>query len=278
MKKICCIIIIAFLAVAVVGCGTTKSTSSNTNNSTQSTTTSSSTSISSGKIDSITKFTDAFTAEQKKTEQIINDYDAMPIMELVTPQLDLASAVFYDILNLDNKDGHFEGKIGLSDHTGFEEKKGSVTNFGSDYVVAENQSFGNTKKGDHFVENGTFDTTKQYFKSEKYTEREGKKISATISEFKCLADGTFLVLQSNGNAFDGKGEEVNSNKYIFLAIGKDRYDFVIAEDVKGPSFTPVLLSDKGELTKQSAIETFKASGWTIEKTGGIVNGKLVKDN
>lgn len=277
MKRIFVIILLSILAISLVGCGATNDTTNKEQSSNESDANTSANSTATGKIDSITKFTDAFTTEQKMTEQIINDYDGMPIMELVTPQLNLASGVFYDLLNLDNKEGRFEGKLGLSDNTGFTEKKGSITNFGTDYIRAEDQSFGNTKKGDRVIEIGIFDATKQYYKSEQSTEREGKKISISFTEFQRLADGTFLVLQSEGNAFNGKGEEVNTNNFIFLAIGNDRYDFVIANDVKGPSFTPVTLSDKGELTKKQAIEIFKSFGWTIEQTGGIENGKLVKD-
>lgn len=278
MKKILSIVFVLVLTISIAGCGASKDTAgSSANQSSASGTSTSSDSKTSGKIDTITKFCDALSAEQKLTEQIINNYEGMPILELVTPQQNLAAAVFYELLNMDNKEGKFEGKFGLSDHNGFIEKKGNISTFGYDYIYSQEKSFGNSKKGDRIVENGVFDADKQYYKSEEFSERDGKKISVSWTEFQRLADGTFLVLQSFGNAFNGKGDAVNSNKFIYLVIGKDRYDFVIAKANIGPIFTPVLLSDKGEMTKQQASELFKSSGWTIDETGGIIDGKLVKD-
>jgi 5-hydroxyisourate hydrolase-like protein (transthyretin family) len=271
MKKLLSLIFILVLSIFIVGCNSSKETTTNTSGQG-----SSNEQKTAGKIDTITKFSDALTTEQKKTENIINDYEGMPIMELFTPQLNLTSGVFYDVLNIDNKDGRFEGKFALSGHDGYIEKKGNISNFGYDYIVAEDNQNGKGK-GDHLVESGVFDSDKQYYKSEQYTERDGKKISVSYTEFQRLADGTFLVLQSEGNAFDSRGEEVNSNKFIYLVIGEGRYDFVIAKADIGPSFVPVLLSDKGEMTKEQANELFKSSGWKIEQTGGIKDGKLVKD-
>jgi hypothetical protein len=230
----------------------------------------------SSKIDTISKFSDELTNTQKLTEDIIDAYDGMPILALVTPQLSLISGIFYELLNIDNKNGRFEGKIALSNNPGFIEKTGDISKFGYDYVLQADNSMSG-KKGDRNVENGIFDVSKQYYKTETYVERSGKKTNRTITEFLRLANGNFLILQSGSNALDFSGNAKNANTFVFLIIGKDRYDFVTAKATIGTEFTPILLSDKGEQTKEQMIALFKSATYTIDKSGGIKTGKLTLD-
>ncbi len=52
----------------------------------------------------------AWGALYNQNEKAINNYDAMPIMGLVTPPLTFLGSVQFDLLNMDNKDGRFEGR------------------------------------------------------------------------------------------------------------------------------------------------------------------------
>ena len=68
---------------------------------------------SSGKIDNLVAFTDAWTEMYAIHESTINAYTGMPIMSLVMVGLPIANAIFYSMLNLDNVDGNFSGNIGF---------------------------------------------------------------------------------------------------------------------------------------------------------------------
>lgn len=271
MKKILSILLILLLAISMAACGSSNDTGGGSAEQSDS-----SGAGTSGKINTITELSDALVETQKQTEDIVNGYEGIASLDLLTPQLNLATGAFYDLLNIDNKDGRHEGQLFMSNHDGFIEKKGSVSNFGYDHILDRDGSLGD-KKGDRSVENGVFDSQKQYYKSEQYLEREGKKTRTSYHEFQRLADGTFLILHSTGYNFDSMGNPKNYNKIIYLIVGTDRYDFVVAEAEIGADFKPVLISDTGEMTKEEARERFESSGWTTKVTGGIKDGKLVED-
>jgi hypothetical protein len=213
----------------------------------------------------------------KQNEAVINSYDGMPIMALVTPPVTFISTVQFDLLNIDNKDGRIEGKLMFAGYNGFVEKAGAKITFGYEHKL-EKDGFGPAAKaGDRNVENGSLALDKEHYISETFTERAGRKIARDYTEFKRLGDGSMICLAFSGHTLNMKGDEDTSDEVIFLHNGKNRYDFVIAKAKTGPEFKSISFTDKGDLSKEQAIELFKTAGYTIDQTGGIRDGKLVVD-
>lgn len=220
---------------------------------------------------------DAWSSLYSQNEAVINKYDGMPIMGLVTPPVTFISSVQFDLLNIDNKDGRIEGKLMLAGYNGFVEKSGAKITFGSDHKLDKNGFGPAAKAGDRMVENGSLELDKEYYIAETFTERAGRKISRSYTEFKRLGDGSMICLALSGNTLNMKGDEDIRDEVIFLRNGKGQYDFVIANGKTGPEFKSISFADKGDLTKEQAIELFKAMGYAIDQTGGIKEGKLVVD-
>jgi hypothetical protein len=220
---------------------------------------------------------EAWNALYNKNEAVLNAYEGMPIMELVTPAMTFIAAVQFDLLNPDNKDGRFEGVLPLAGFKGFLEKAGSKITFGFDRKL-EKDGFGpRAKAGDREVENGSLDLDQKYYRAENFIERAEKRISRSYAEFKQLADGTMICLVFDGQTINMRGDEETSDSVIYLHNGKNQYDFVLAKGKTGPGFKSISFGDQGDLTKDKAIEGFKAAGYTIDQTGGIKDGKLVVD-
>ena len=149
--------------------------------------------------------------------------------------------------------------------------------FGYDDVL-EQDGFGfSSKAGDRKVENGTCDLEKVYFFEESYTEREGEIFTRSVSEFRQEKDGSMSCFVLSGGNFDSRGNVSSHSDYLFVRNGKNQYDFVIAIGQEGPDFKVISLKDYGDLTKEKAIELFEAAGYVVEKSGGIVDGKLTLD-
>jgi hypothetical protein len=220
---------------------------------------------------------DAWNELYKQNEAVINGYEGMPIMGLVTPSITFITSVQFDLLNIDNKDGHIEGKLMFAGYNGFVEKAGAKITFGYDHRL-EKDGFGpSAKAGDHSVENGSLDLAKEFYICEMFTERAGRKISRSYHEFKRLGDKSMICLAFSGQVFNGKGDEDASDEVIFLHNGKNQYDFVIARAKTGPEFKSMSFADKGDLTKTQAMELFRTAGYTIDQSGGIKDGKLIVD-
>jgi hypothetical protein len=118
---------------------------------------------------------------------------------------------------------------------------------------------------------------KEHYISEMFTERAGRKISRSYTEFKRLGDGSMICLAFSGQTINVRGDEDISDDVIFLHNGTNQYDFVIAKGKTGPEFKNISFADKGDLTKEQAIGLFKTAGYAIDQTGGIKDGKLVVD-
>ena len=225
----------------------------------------------------ISDMSDAWNDLYKQNEAVLNGYDGMPIMGLVTPPLTFVATVQFDLLNMDNKDGRVEGKLMFAGYNGFVEKSNGRITFGYDHKL-EKDGFGPAAKaGDRTVENGSLDLGKEYYVSETFTERAGRKISREYHEFKRLGDGSMICLAFGGQTLDMRGNDALSSDVIFLHNGKGRYDFVIAKAKAGTEFKIISFAEKGDLTKAQAIELIKAAGFEIETSGGIQGGKLVLD-
>jgi hypothetical protein len=220
---------------------------------------------------------DAWSALFNRNEKVINEYQGMPIMGLVTPPLAFVAAVQFDIMNPNNQDGRFNGKLMMAGYAGFLEKSGARLTFGYDEKLAKDGFGPAAKAGTRVVGSGSLALDKEYFTWETANERDGKKIERSTTEFKRLADGSMICLALSGHAINFRGDEELKDDAIYLHNGPGRYDFVIAKSATGPGFTAISFADKGDLTKEQALELFRAAGYTIEKSGGIEGGRLVLD-
>jgi hypothetical protein len=220
---------------------------------------------------------EAWNALYKQNEKVINDYQGMPIMGLVTPALNLAVGVQFDLLNLGDRDGRFEGKLMLAGYPAFEEKAGPKITFGYDDTLQKDGFGPAAKAGDRVAASGSLALDTEHYVCETFTERAGRKVARSHTEFKRLADGSMICLDMNGHLFDMRGDENPGDEAIYLHNGPGRYDFVIARAKTGPEFKTLSFAGLGDLDKAQALELLKSSGYEIESSGGIQGGKLVVD-
>ena len=229
---------------------------------------------SSSSIKTISDYSAAWNEVYNQNEAAINKYDE-PIMELVSPGLEFVSGVQYDLLNMENKDGRFEGELMMAGFPGVLERKGSKMSFGYDYIRDED-GFGPTMKvGDRIVEDGNCDLGKGTYVTETFTERNGQKIERSYSEFKRFKNGEMICLRTYSSSLNFSGEAALSNTCTYIKAGKDKFDFVIGKATQGPAFEKLSFIDKNDLSKDEARQMMEAAGYQIEKSGGIANGILV---
>ncbi|MBU1496630.1 hypothetical protein KKF34_07105 [Myxococcota bacterium] len=218
-------------------------------------------------------FLDMWNDLYSKNEPVINKYQGMPIMALVTPVMGLVTSPQYDLLNSNNADGKFEGVLILAGKKAFVEKKGAILTFGYTYTLDKDKFGDSNKKGDVKVEQGKADLGKGYFSLKTWTERGGKKVAQSNYEFKKLADGSMIALVTTDSSFRNKRHQ----SFIFLHNGKAKYDFVVGKGKKGMEFKEVSFGPSGELNKDSALKLLNDSGFQLDKKGGIKDGNLVVD-
>ncbi len=218
-------------------------------------------------------FLDLWNSLFNANEPVINQYKGMPILGLVTPALGLVTSPQYDMINSQNKDGRFEGKLLLAGKKAFIEKKGAVVTFGYRQTLEKDGYGPAAKKGDVKVEQGVADLDKGYYSVKMWTERAGKKISHNNYEFKKLADGSMICLYTADSTFRKR----RTLTFIFLHNGKAKYDFVVAKGKKGVEFKDISFGVKGTLDKAGALKLAADSGYVVKKKGGIRAGALVLD-
>ena len=103
--------IILCMAVVISGCGGSSDTSSSgVDDQKQAASSKKSDGQSSSGFKTISDYADAWNEVYNQNEAAINKHEE-PIMELVTPGLDFVTGVQYDLLNMENKDGRFEGEL-----------------------------------------------------------------------------------------------------------------------------------------------------------------------
>jgi hypothetical protein len=218
--------------------------------------------------------------EQNNVENIIGKSDDSLIKVLHGPNYGFADGSSFDNLNNKNLDGRFEGVLDYSGslkNKGFVEKKGTTIIFGSNVKSLENGSTEWFKVGDLEVNSGFVDLKEGYLSVKRYFERSGKIFYQTYIQFKRLGDGSMICLYLFGQSMDPYGKIGNRNDFVFVHSGKDRFDFTIGKATIGTEFEIVSIVDKSDLKKTEVIELLKSSGYTLDKTGGIKDGKLVLD-
>lgn len=226
-----------------------------------------------GKIDSLEAFTDAWTDLYAYHESTINAYTGMPIISLVVVAMPLANSLFYSLLNLDEVDGNFSGRIGFSDTEGFYNKSGDIIEFGQDNIRAEDGFTPNDLAGDRILTDGYFDVSKGYFRMNDTVMRNDKAFSRTYTEFIRSDDGAFLCLYQVSSDIDHSGNEKNYNALTFISMSKTQYNFVNAEGTDGTA--GALLELREGMTVEEATQLFLESGYTISESGGIEDGVFV---
>ena len=230
------------------------------------------------RLRTISDMANVWNALYKQNEKVINEYEGMPIMGLVTPPLAFASAVQFDIMNPNRQDGRFENRMMMAGYQGNLQQAGNQLTFTYDDKL-QKDGFGPAHKaGDRVFGSGSLALDSGYFIWETFSERAGKKLERHYTEFKRLGDGSMVCLALSGQLFGMRGDAENRSGAIYLHNGPGRYDFVIAKGQAGPEFQALSFAEKGDLTKEQAMELFKAAGYEIEKSGGILAGKLVLDN
>lgn len=228
------------------------------------------------KFQKISDYADAWTTLYSQNEAAINNNDDV-IMELVTPATEFISGVQYDLLNMENRDGRFEGELMMAGFPGFLDRSGSKMSFGYDYIREENGFAPSMKAGDRIVEDGKCDLAKGWYQTEKFTERNGQKIDRSYSEFKRIKTGEMIYLGTTSYRLNSRQEADLSNTCTYVKAGKDKYDFVIGKAAKGPAFEKLTFIDKDDLSKDEARQMMEAAGYKIDKSGGIAGGTLVVD-
>jgi len=218
-------------------------------------------------------YCDYWNAVYATNDKAITAFGGLEIIQLMSPGLTMAMNCVYDILNLYDENGRFEGKLLLSSYEGYIDKNSSQIDFGYEHVVSEEEALSEEGIGDKKVEKGTFYLKERHLISDNYTERDGKKIDRTVSEFKVEKDGSISVIEVYGRK--SSSSERLSTSYLFVRNGENRYDFVIANSEIGPEFNQLSLED--DMTKEKAIELFEKAGATIESSGGIKDGVLALD-
>jgi hypothetical protein len=231
--------------------------------------------LNTGEFKSICDISDYWNDLYTMNEEVINAYEGMPIMELVTPGLCFISGVQFDLLNIENKDGRFEGELMLAGYQGVVEKKGSLINFGYEDTLEEDGFSPSMKKGDKKSENGNCDLEKGLFFTDSHTDRDGAIIERSTSEFQKQEDGSMCAIVMDGRTLNYNAEEDLYTSYIYIRSGKDQYDFVVASSAIGTDYE--ILHLEADMTKEKAMSMFEAAGGTIEKSGGIDKGVLFLD-
>ncbi|WMJ78682.1 MULTISPECIES: hypothetical protein [unclassified Sedimentibacter] len=221
-------------------------------------------------FDKISDFIDAVTEIEGIHEKVINEYENIPVIEIPAAFMPLATASMYELLNMDNKDGRFEGTGMISGFQEFIEKNGRVYSFGRDDVREKDGFTPYDKAGDRLVENGSFDGNKNLFHTESYSERNSALIQKTSVYCLLTNDDTVILLYQFGNNFDSRGEAIKADHAVFLTVSKNHYDFVLAQNTTGADFQVLPFSIT---TTEEAKKLFMDNGYKIDKTGGIYDGK-----
>lgn len=230
----------------------------------------------SGDFDSISDISEYWNTVYESNEAVLNAYDGMPIMELVTPGLCFVTGVQYELLNMNNENGRYEGELFLAGYPGFIEKNGDLLTFGYEDTLEEDGFSFSSKAGDIRRENGNSDLNKGYYFAESSTDRGGAIIARDTSEFVKQANDDMCALVIDGSTINFSGDEELKTTYIFIRGGEKLYDFVVAESGVGTAFEVLYMED--DMSKASAIAMFEAAGAVITNSGGIKDGAFYLDD
>ncbi len=224
----------------------------------------------------ITAVVDEWTRLSELHSTAINGYtnatNYFVPLQLVMPALTLAMGVQYDMLNIYNADGHFEGNLMFSGYPAKLDRSGMKVTFSCENTVLADDDSGSQKAGDHYYEAGEADLAAYTYKSEDYTERGGLKISRNYIEVLKYSDGSMALLFQYGTE---KEDGSSTMDIVFIRAGENVYEYAIAEGTDGTGFKVVSL--KSGMDRAQALSAFQANGYTVVESGSEVNGALVTD-
>jgi hypothetical protein len=161
----------------------------------------------SGEFTCISDISDYWDNLYKSNENAINAYSGMETLDIMGPGMVFVLGIQYDLLNLYNEDGHFEGDLMFAGYKAFIDKNGSELSFGYDDVMEKDGFTADSKTGDKKVQNGSCDLTTGHYFSDEYTDRAGTIISRESDEFLKLADGSMCALIIDGDTVNYNNEE-----------------------------------------------------------------------
>lgn len=227
----------------------------------------------SGEFENITKLSEYWSDLYATNETAVNGYVGLETLAILTPGLSLAIGCQYDILNLYNEDGHFEGNLLLAGYSAFADKKGSEITFGYDEAMEEDTF--SAKKGDRLVENGNCNLDKGYYFTDSHTDRGGDIIIRSTTEFMKYSDGSMSSMVIEGRNLNYYDEEELSTSYTFMWMSDGKLEYAVANTETGTDFDVIHLEEG--MTKEKAMELFEAAGATIAHSGGNKDGKFSLD-
>lgn len=228
-----------------------------------------------GKFESISDMSEYFNSLYKTNEEAINNYEGLETLDIVTAGSCFIIGIQYDLLNLYNENGRYEGELFLAGHPGYVDKSGSNLTFGFEDVLEEDGWGPSEKAGDKEVESGNCDLDKGYYFSERYREREGARILKTVSEIQKQSDGSMCIMRVFGDTLDFRGNERLNTDYLFMRLNNGSMEYVMAKTEEGADYEFIRLEDN--MTKKRAIELLTAAGATIVHSGGVKNGVFSLD-
>ena len=231
--------------------------------------------LGSGDFETIGDISEYWSKLYESCEEAVNKYEGMETLALVTPGLCFVTGVQYDLLNLMNENGHFEGDLMFAGYKGFVDKNGSQLTFGYEDVLEEDGFTPDMVKGDKLIESGSSDLEKGYYYSDNYTEREGKRIKRSTNEFMRYKDGSMSTIIMDGSTLNWRGEEEMTTNCTFLHIANGSLEYVVANMGIGPEFEVIKLEDG--MSKEKVIELFEAAGGVIEHGGSVKDGVFALD-
>ena len=199
------------------------------------------------------------------------------LLEAAYPALSFVTAGQYDMLNLFNQEGRFEGKLLLAGWDGFVEKHGPNFTFGYEGIREDDGWAPSDKAGDRLVEQGNCQLEDGHYFVEHYTEQDSVKISRTNTDFQVMSDGSIVCIYQSGNLFDARGDERPSSTVVYVRNGRGQFHIVVAKSEKGTDYDNILISDHGDIMKADAIRIFEQAGYTINYSGSIVGDTFVLD-
>lgn len=176
-------------------------------------------------------------------------------MDYYSPSIHFVTISLYDLIYLFGAD---EGE--------YREVNGNLIEFGKEYIREEDGFSPNDKKGDLYVEKGVFDNSAKTLFFESYTERDGQKVSRTVSEVVALSDGTFIVQTlSKYMPYDERVKD-KGNAH-FMVFDSDKLEVIKTDFEPDVNFTYNSIIGKGKTTVEDL-----AQGYTLVRKMTVVDG------
>lgn len=176
-------------------------------------------------------------------------------MDYYIPSLHFVSMSLYDALYF----------LGMEDGS-YKEVNGDIIEFGKEYIRDEDGFSPSDKEGDVIYEKGILDTSAKTLFFETYTERDGEKLSRSISEVVSLSDGTFITQTLSKNLpYDGSSEDKGSA--YFMVFDSNKLEVIKASFAPDVNFTYDSIIGINKATVDDL-----AQGYTLLRKSTVADG------